>query len=75
MIKKIMVQPQNVQLLIFIMCSCVSSLLLIISTFNGNLESTVMEMALTQNFCSYYMNKIWKDTSLLIGNFHYQITA
>ena len=45
--------------------------LLIISTFNGNIESIVMEMALTEMFCSYYINKMCKDSSLLIGNFHY----
>ena len=50
---------------------CVSSLLLIIGTFNGNIESTVMEMALTETFYSHYMNKVCKDASFLIGNFHY----
>ena len=50
------------------MTFCVFSLLLIISTFNGNIESIVMEMASTEIFCSYYMNKMCKDGSLLIGN-------
>ena len=55
--------------------SCVFSLLLLlINTFNGKIESIVTEMALTEFFCSYYMNKMRKDASLLIGNFHYLIT-
>ena len=24
-------------------------------------------------FCPYYVNKMWKDTFFLTGNFHYQI--
>ena len=44
---------------------------MITNTFNGNMESIVMEMVLTELFCSYYVNKMWKDTFLLTGNFHY----
>ena len=47
-------------------------LLLIIDTFNLNIKSTVMEMALTENFCSCYVNKM-KDTFLLTCNFHHNI--
>ena len=35
----------------------VSSLILIINTFNRNFKSTVMEMALIEIFCSYNVNK------------------
>ena len=35
-------------------------LLLIISTFNGNIKSTVMEMALIELSCSCYVNKMKK---------------
>ena len=49
----------------------VSLLLLIINTFNGNIESTVMEMALIEIFCSYYVNKKCKDAFPLTGNFHH----
>ena len=58
----------------YLKCSylwCVCLLLLIISAFNGNIESIAMEMALTEIFCLYYMNKMCKDAFLLIGNFHY----
>ena len=34
-----------------------------------------MEMALTEIFCSYYVNKMWKDVFLLIGNIDYYITV
>ena len=50
---------------------CVSLLLLITNTFNGNIESIVKKMALTDIFCSYYVNKMWKDAFLLPGNFHH----
>ena len=50
---------------------CVSLLLLITNTFNGNIESTVMAMALTEILCSYYANKMWKNVFLLTGNFHH----
>ena len=32
--------------------------LLITNTFNGSFEPIVMEMTLTETFCSYYVNKI-----------------
>ena len=53
---------------------CVSLLLLIINTFNWNIKSTGTEMALTEIFCSYYVNKT-KRCLLLIGNFPYYITV
>ena len=34
-----------------------------------------MEMALTEIFCSYYVNEMWKDAFLLTGNFRYLITV
>ena len=37
---------------------CVSSLLLITNTFNGNVESIVIEMALTEIFGSYHVNEM-----------------
>ena len=39
------------------------------------MESIVIEMALTEIFCPYYVNKMWKDTFLLTGNVHYYITV
>ena len=44
---------------------------MIISTFNGNIESIAMEMALIEIFCLYYINKMCKDAFLLIGHVHY----
>ena len=32
---------------------------------NGNIESIVMEVDLTETVCSYYVNKMWKDAFLL----------
>ena len=42
--------------------------------FNGNTESTVMEMALIEVFCSYNVNKMRKDpfTSVVILIFRSQ---
>ena len=45
--------------------------LLITNTFNGSIESIVVEMDLNECFCSYYVNKMWKDAFLLTVNFHY----
>ena len=45
--------------------------LLITNTFNENIESIVMEVALIEIFCSYYVNKMWKDAFLLTANFHH----
>ena len=39
---------------------------LIHNTFNGNIESIVMEMALTETFSSYYVNKMWKMSFFLL---------
>ena len=46
---------QSVQLLKFIMCILC---LLTISTFNRNVRSTVMKLALNEIFSSYYVNKL-----------------
>ena len=45
---------------------CVSLLLLITDTFNGNIEFIVMEMALID-----YVNKMWKHVFLLTCKFHH----
>ena len=55
----------------------VSWLLLIINTFNRNIKSTVMEMALIEMFCSYHVNKMKRCHSshwLLLLLLHYNET-
>ena len=49
-------QDNNVKLQLLIFIS-VSLLILIINTFNRNIKSTVMEMALIEILCSYNVNK------------------
>ena len=40
---------------------------MISNTFNGNIESIVMEMAVIEIFCSFHVNKMWKGAFLLTG--------
>ena len=52
----------NTKCALLILMICIITLL-IINTFNGNIKSTVMEMALVGIFYSYFVNKMKKCLS------------